>query len=183
MANIKAIELKGIVHNASKIGMQDGASEDLINMRFNDGSWRPVGEPIPLGLDLSGQTYDDFYIHKNKYTNIIAYKSGERRLYWIASNKVSDFTSSLHMLEERVCILENVGEDFTITQNGNLISIVDGEGTFEYFLFKQTQINIYNSIAMLTENRQTESCSLLEMRISTYIYQTTQSEKKATKVM
>ena len=137
MANIKAIELKGIVHNASKIGMQDGASEDLINMRFNDGSWRPVGEPIPLGLDLSGQTYDDFYIHKNKYTNIIAYKSGERRLYWIASNKVSDFTSSLHMLEERVCILENVGEDFTITQNGNLISIVDGEGTFEYFLFKQ----------------------------------------------
>ena len=36
----KAIEIKGIVRNQTKIGVQDGQCDDLVNLKFKDGSWR-----------------------------------------------------------------------------------------------------------------------------------------------
>ena len=137
MAKVKAIELKGIVHNATKIGVQDGASEDLVNMRFKDGAWRPVGDPTAIGLDLGGVYYDYMYVHESNYTNIIAHSVSDNTLYWIASNNTNGVISDLKMLDERVVLLTNVGSDVSITQNGNLICVIDSNGTFDYFLFKR----------------------------------------------
>ena len=140
MSKVKAIELKSIVHNATKIGVQDGASEDLVNMRFKDGAWRPIGEPTAIGLDLGGVYYDYMYVHESNYTNIIAHSVSDNTLYWIASNNTNGVISDLKMLDERVVLLTNVFSDVSITQNGNLICVIDSNGTFDYFLFKQDSV-------------------------------------------
>ena len=70
----KAIEPKGIVRNATKIGVQDGQAEDLINLRFMDGSWRTSGDGRHVysmtenaGSTAAEKTYTQLFIHTNVY--------------------------------------------------------------------------------------------------------------------
>ena len=76
---IKAISLQGIVHNATKIGVQDGQCEDLVNLRFKDGSWRTSGDGkhvfsmnyqsnVP---NTSGVSYTQLFIHTNIYRHLL----------------------------------------------------------------------------------------------------------------
>lgn len=136
MADVKAIELKGIVHNATKIGVQDGQAEDIVNLRFKDGSWRPTGDGKLLNVDVSG--YTNIYIHTNVYRHMLGVKDG--KLWWFATASEDDPNDFLPISVKEIC---DVVGDITITQTGHLITVIDKEDDFEYFLFKTSDDKYY----------------------------------------
>jgi len=59
--------IKGIERNANDINIGDGSCDEIINMRFRDGAWRPVGNKN-IHLDLSDvvgiENITDLYRHE-----------------------------------------------------------------------------------------------------------------------
>ena len=143
----KAIEIKGIVRNATVIGAQDGQAEDLINLRFMDGSWRASGDGRLINFTM-GAEYTQLYVHTNVYHHLLGVDNGT--LYWfasIASDGVTfyplDNTTSrtswpteFQSLPTAPVALTTVHGDLWITQTGHLLTVIDGEDDFEYFVFK-----------------------------------------------
>lgn len=146
----KAIEIKGIRRNATKIGVQDGQAEDLINLRFMDGSWRASGDGRQIENMPTGTIYQQLYVHTNVYHHLLGVDNGT--LYWfadIASDGVT-FTP----LSTPVALTTVVG-DIWITQNGHLLTIIDENDDFEYFVFK-TGDKEYKNIDMDINGKQTD---------------------------
>jgi len=136
--NIKAIELQGIVHNETKIGVKDGQCEDLVNLRFKDGSWRTSGDG-KLVYNLT-DTYEELYVHTNVYRHLLGVKYADTTktngtLYWVANIIDGVFESLAKPIE----ITSVVGK-VTITQTGHLITIIDGGDDFKYFVFKKSTV-------------------------------------------
>lgn len=136
--SVKAIELNGIVHNATKIGVQDGDCEDLVNLRFKDGSWRASGDgkhvfSMQYQSDVAnttGLTYTQLYIHTNVYRHILGVRDG--RLYWFGNIDADGVFEAKDTPAE----LTTVSGDLYICQTGHLLTIIDDAGGFEYLLFK-----------------------------------------------
>ena len=128
--NSQAIELKGIVRNQTKIGVQDGQCDDIVNLRFKDGSWR-VADDGKVMLDADNGTpfnatgYSQLYVHTNVYHHLLGVKQG--KLYWFANigadgesfTFVKNTNGELSPVE--IC---DVQGDVTIVQNGHLITII-----------------------------------------------------------
>lgn len=144
----KAIEMKGITRNATKIGVQDGQAEDLINLRFMDGSWRASGNGRQIVNMPTGTIYEQLYVHTNIYHHLLGVDNGT--LYWFAeidNDGVTfyplDGTSDRSLWPEdkqdlpteRVALTTVTG-DMWITQNGHLLTIIDESDDFEFFVFK-----------------------------------------------
>lgn len=126
----KAITIQGIVRNQTKIGVQDGQCEDLINLRFKDGSWRTAGKGKLVHV-MTGTTYEQLYIHANVYHHVLGVRNGA--LYWFA-NLDSDGETFTELPQP--VFLVWVSGDVFIQQNGHLITIVDSADSFEYAVFK-----------------------------------------------
>ncbi len=139
---IKAISLQGIVHNATKIGVQDGQCEDLVNLRFKDGSWRTSGDgkhvfSMNYQSDVSntaGISYTQLFIHTNIYRHLLGVRNG--KLYWFGNISADGVFEALSAPKELVA----VGSDLYICQTGHLLTIIDG-GNFTYLLFKSSADN------------------------------------------
>lgn len=151
----KAIEMKGIVRNATKIGAQDGQAEDLINLRFMDGSWRASGDGR-LVHTMSGAQYEQLYVHTNVYHHLLGVNEDTtthvRTLYWFANIDTDGVTFTA--LNTPVALTEVHG-DLTITQTGHLLSIIDGEDDFEHFVFK-TSTSEYIEVNMDVNGKATD---------------------------
>lgn len=131
------ITLKGIQRNASKLAVEDGRAEDLINLRFKDGSWRTSGDGMQVFEMTTGNMYDQLYIHTNSpYRHLLGVKevSGVRKLYWFAN--ISDDAVTVTPLDtpEEICTVAD--GDLYITQTGHLLTIIDSADDFEYAIFK-----------------------------------------------
>lgn len=135
------ITLKGIQRNATKLEVEDGRAEDLINLRFKDGSWRTAGDGKRVFAmeDLQGgHTYEQLYIHTNSpYHHLLGVENGV--LYWFA-NIADDGETFDEVERQEIC---NVVGDLWISQTGHLITIIDNENRFRYFLFK-TATKLYS---------------------------------------
>lgn len=143
----KAIEIKGIVRNATVIGAQDGQAEDLINLRFMDGSWRASGDGR-LVHTMSGTQYSQLYVHTNVYHHLLGVNNGT--LYWFAeigTDGVSFYpldntTSRTNWPQDMQSIptvpvaVTTVVGDVWITQTGHLLSIIDESDDFAYVVYK-----------------------------------------------
>lgn len=144
----KAIEPKGITRNATKIGVQDGQAEDLINLRFMDGSWRASGNGRQIENMPTGTIYEQLYVHTNVYHHLLGVDNGV--LYWFAeidNDGVTfyplDGTSDRSLWPEdkqdlpteRVTLTNVVG-DIWITQTGHLLTVIDEADDFEHLVFK-----------------------------------------------
>jgi len=133
----KAFALQGIVRNATKIGVQDGQSEDLVNLRYKDGAWRAAGAgELEFTLPSGSPKYEEIFIHTNVYRHVlgVVYNSATDKngtLYWFANIDADGVFSSITPLE-----LTSVYGDLTITQTGHLITIIDEKDKFEFFVFK-----------------------------------------------
>lgn len=138
----KAISLQGIVHNVTKIGVQDGQCEDLVNLRFKDGSWRTSGDgkhvfsmnyqsDVP---NTSGVSYTQLFIHTNIYRHLLGVRND--RLYWFGNIDADGMFEALSTPKELVV----VSNDLYINQTGNLLTIIDG-WNFTYLLFKSSADN------------------------------------------
>lgn len=148
----KAIEIKGIVRNATKIGVQDGQAEDLINLRFMDGSWRASGDGRMIENFTMGQgsvlQYTQLYVHTNVYHHLLGVNNGT--LYWFAeidndgvtfypldnTTDRSDWPEDKQDLPTERKALTTVVGDVWITQNGHLLTVIDESDDFEHFVFK-----------------------------------------------
>lgn len=123
---IKAIEPKGIVHNLSKIAMQDGMSEDMVNLRLKDGTWRPAGEG--RHVHTFSDVYTDMYIHTmSDYKHMLGVKDGV--LYWFANVNADDTFTEITPVQ--VCAAP---EGVNVIQTGHMLSVI-GNGVNETFVF------------------------------------------------
>ena len=155
-ANIKAIPLQGIVRNATKIGVQDGQAEDLINLRFMDGSWRASGDGRLINFTMN-RTYTQLYVHTNVYHHLLGVYEGT--LYWfaeIANDGVSfyalqadktGYPEDMQDLPSAPVALTTVVGDMWIAQTGHLLTIIDENDDFEYYLFKRGT-NTYKGVEL-----------------------------------
>lgn len=155
----KAISLQGMVHNATKIGVQDGQCEDLVNLRFKDGAWRSTGDGKIVFSESDayvGQTdaYTHMYIHTNVYRHLLG-RGRDGMLYWFAlidkdgnifngRNEEADTETHREARdifwddEHQRCVsvpLCLVSEDAHLSQTGNLLTIIEGH-SFKFFLYK-----------------------------------------------
>lgn len=154
---VKAIELNGIVHNATKIGVQDGDCEDLVNLRFKDGSWRASGDgkhvfSMQYQTDVAntnGLTYTQLYLHTNVYRHILGVRDG--RLYWFGNIDADGVFEALDTPVE----LTTVSGDLYICQTGHLLTIIDDAGGFEYLLFKPAD-TLYKKLYVDENGSQTD---------------------------
>lgn len=154
----KAIEIKGIVRNATVIGAQDGQAEDLINLRFMDGSWRASGDGR-LVHTMSGTQYSQLYVHTNVYHHLLGVNNGT--LYWFAeigtdgvsfypldnTTSRTNWPSDMQNLPTAPVAVTTVVGELTIEQTGHLLTIIDGVDDFEYVMFKKDG-NIYRNIEL-----------------------------------
>lgn len=132
--NVKAIELQGIVRNRTKIGVEDGKAEDLLNLRFVDGSWRTSGDGRKVYVmsdNANGYHYTQLYIHTNVYRHLLGVRDG--KLWWFADIESDGVTFAPKSTPEE---LTAVTGDMWITQTGHLLTVIDEADNFEYFVFK-----------------------------------------------
>lgn len=129
---VKAIELKGIAHNTTKTGTQDGQCEDLVNLRCKDGSWRTSGDGKQVYSMKDGGVYSQLFVHINVYRHLLGVKGG--RLYWFANIGADGATFSTLSSPVAIC---SVSGDLFITQTGHLLTIIDGSGSYVHALFSQ----------------------------------------------
>lgn len=149
-ANTKAIPVQGIVRNRTKIGVEDGQAEDLINLRFVDGSWRTSGDGR-LVHTMSGTQYTQLYIHTNVYRHLLGVNPSDNKLYWFAN--IADDGVTFTELSTPVAIT-SVSGDLWITQTGHLITIID-ESKFTYAVFI-TSNNEYRTMSADTNGKQND---------------------------
>lgn len=129
---VKAIELKGIAHNTTKTGTQDGQCEDLVNLRCKEGSWRTSGDGKQVYSMKDGGVYSQLFVHTNVYRHLLGVKGG--RLYWFANIGADGATFSTLSSPVAIC---SVSGDLFITQTGHLLTIIDGSGSYVHALFSQ----------------------------------------------
>ena len=138
---VKAIELQGIVHNTTKIGVQDGQCEDLINLRSKDGSWRTSGDgkhvfSMNFQSDVpntDGTSYTQLFIHTNVYRHLLGVRNN--KLYWFGNISADGVFEAIK--EKELALANN---DLYICQTGHLLTIIDG-GSFTYLIFKSSDDN------------------------------------------
>lgn len=143
----KAIEIKGIVRNATVIGTQDGQAEDLINLRFMDGSWRASGNGRQIENMPTGTIYEQLYVHTNIYHHLLGVDNGT--LYWFAEIDNDGVTfypldgttdrslwpeDKQDLPTERVALTTVTGSMW-VTQTGHLLTIIDEGEEFEFLVY------------------------------------------------
>ena len=115
--NSQAIELKGIARSLTKLGVQDGQCEDIVNLRLKDGSWR-VSDDGKHVYSLPDD-YTQLYVHTNVYHHLLGVLNGKLWYFANIENDGETFTP----LESPVEICDVQG-DVTIVQNGHLLTII-----------------------------------------------------------
>lgn len=164
--NRKAIMPQGIVRNQTKIGVQDGQSDDLVNLRFLDGSWRASGNGRQIE-NFSGTGYTQLYVHTNVYHHLLGVHDGT--LYWFAeigtdgvtfypldsTTDRSQWTEGMMDLPTEPVALTTVTGNMWVTQTGHLLTIIDEADDFEHFVFK-TSTKEYIEVNMDVNGKQTD---------------------------
>lgn len=154
--NSQAIEIKGIVRNQTKIGVQDGQCEDLVNLRFKDGSWRVADDGKVMldadnGKPFNATGYSQLYVHTNVYHHLLGVKQG--KLCWFANIEADGETFVNLDAPVEIC---DVQGDVTIVQNGHLLTIIgDGKSSINYAIFK-SGTNEYKELNVNPNGAQTD---------------------------
>lgn len=151
--DVKAIELQGIVRNKTKLNVEDGQAEDLLNLRFVDGSWRTSGDGRKVYMmtdNANGYNYTQIYVHTNIYRHLLGVRDG--KLYWFADIATDGVTFTPKATPEE---LTSVTGDMWITQTGHLLTVIDQDDMFKFFLFK-TGIQTYVAQDVKTNSHPTD---------------------------
>ena len=111
------IPFRGIVKNTPAGLAQDGELEDVLNLRYKDGAWRPIPDRSAIFYALP---YTNVYIHSNSgYTHYLGLKSTGEFEYF-----AEDLNGTPTKLPIPIPITSLTTPTFT--QIGNVINIVDG---------------------------------------------------------
>ena len=152
----QAIEIKGIVRNQTKIGVQDGQCDDLVNLKFKDGSWRVSADGKVMldansGVPFYTYGHTQLYVHTNVYHHLLGVKKG--KLWWFASidadNESFTFVKNANGVPTPIEICDVQG-DVTIVQNGHLLTI-KYDSKLSYAIFNENT-SAYKMIVLPTDN-------------------------------
>lgn len=133
------LQIQGIARSKSKLAVDDGQAEDLINLRFKDGSWRTAGDGKRVFSLMSdaGKMYTQLYVHTGPdYKHLLGVANdtqGISKLWWFANIIDGEFEA----LDTAVEICNVADGDLYITQTGHLLTIIDSADDFEYAVFKK----------------------------------------------
>lgn len=154
--NSQAIEIKGIVRNQTKIGVQDGQCDDLVNLRFKDGSWRVADDGKAIkhkdGSFFIEKGYSQLYVHTClNYRHLIGLNS-DNKLYWFA-NVLEDNETFEPILNDDgsaspVYIGQMTKADVKISSIGNILIVLDKGVTTNYYIFNNS-LGAYKEIDFL----------------------------------
>lgn len=133
------IQFKGIVRNTPGSSSEDGQFDEVQNLRFRDGAWRPVLDPLPLkgyedGEHSKAGQYVTHYIHATgDYKHLLGINKD--KLYWIADLVVPDDDH-----DEVVCKWKDEPQEIAscsknarMVTNGNMCTFVSQEDFFHIF--------------------------------------------------
>ena len=168
-SKITAIELKGIVRNQTKIGVQDGQCDDLVNLRFKDGSWRVAdnGKAIKRqnGSFFVEKGYSQIYVHTClNYRHLIGLDSG-KKLYWFANilddNETFEPILDDYGLVTPVYIGQTTSTNINVSSVGNILIVLDKGVTINYYIFNN-YLGAYKEIDLLKgDDNMFDSINLL----------------------
>lgn len=125
----KQINLGGIVRNTTPSTCPDGEMEELINIRYKDGSFRPISDSEPVkGLEHIDVPYTNIVIHACGYRHWIGYKDG--KIWYFADQDKDDNVEMKKQPIELCDALPNA----KYSQAGHLLTKIDDSG-IAYILF------------------------------------------------
>ncbi|GAB6121073.1 hypothetical protein [Dysgonomonas termitidis] len=149
------IPLKGIDRSTSDPLSENGAMDEVINLRHVNGSLTPLGEYQTLkdtfGSDIDVSAYDLVFLHKtNIFEHFIVLQDGT--LYYLNDNikeDIENFPSGL-----------NIPSDVSLSYNGNIIDVsyFQNDDIINFYLFWNGEKYIYmdlDFIVPLVELRRT----------------------------
>lgn len=152
----KVIELKGITRNLTKIGVQDGQCDDLVNLRLKDGSWRVSSDGKAIkhkdGSFFIEKGYSQLYVHTClNYRHLIGLNS-DNKLYWFANvledNETFEPILNDDGLASPVYIGQMTKADVKISSIGNILIVLDKGVTTNYYIFNNS-LGAYKEIDFL----------------------------------
>ena len=125
---VKSLELKGICRALSQSNGIDGVMDDIMNMRVENGSWKPMKELEKVfPTDGSTTPYTRIWVHVgNDYKHVFGVLDGS--LYWFASI-VGDAWQAV----EPAKLLCSIEDNDLCHENGNLVTV----GGDKFLLWKQ----------------------------------------------
>lgn len=113
------IPFRGIVKNTPAGLAQDGELEDVLNLRYKDGAWRPIPDRSAIFSELP---YTNVYIHSNSgYTHYLGVKNTKALEYF-----AQDIDGVPKFLQTPVVLATLTTDTAEFSQIGNVINIVDG---------------------------------------------------------
>ena len=128
----KQINLGGIVRNTAGSTCPDGEMEEIINLRYKDGSLRPISdnETVP-GLDNVEMEYQYITIHTCGYRHWLGVKDGA--LWYFADQDDDD---RVVMKKQAISLCSVSQQQPKYSQAGNLLTVIDGDG-IKYVYWKK----------------------------------------------
>lgn len=137
---VKSLELKGICRALSQSNGIDGVTDDIMNMRVENGSWKPMKELEKVfPTDGSMTQYTRIWVHVgNDYKHVFGVLDGS--LYWFASI-VGDAWQAVAPAK----LLCSIEDNDLCHENGNLVTVGGDkfllwkQGTSEYILYDYVQ--------------------------------------------
>lgn len=132
----KQINLGGIVRNTAGSTCPDGEMEEIINLRYKDGSLRPISdnETVP-GLDNVEMEYQYITIHTCGYRHWLGVKDGA--LWYFADQDDDD---RVVMKNPAISLCSVSQQQPKYSQAGNLLTVIDGSGIKYVYWKKGTYI-------------------------------------------
>ena len=128
----KQINLGGIVRNTAGSTCPDGEMEEIINLRYKDGSLRPISdnETVP-GLDNVEMEYQYITIHTCGYRHWLGVKDGA---LWYFADQDDDDRVVMKTSPISLCSVSQQQPKYS--QAGNLLTVIDGGG-IKYVYWKK----------------------------------------------
>lgn len=135
----KQINLGGIVRNTAGSTCPDGEMEEIINLRYKDGSLRPISDnEIVPGLDNVEMEYQYITIHTCGYRHWLGVKDGA--LWYFADQDDDD---RVVMKTQPISLCSVSQQQPKYSQAGNLLTVIDGGG-IKYVYWKKGEYVLSN---------------------------------------
>lgn len=130
----KNIPLRGIERNTNDISVKDGACDEIINMRFKDGAWRPLGGKTPNVRDITQiagyESFTDIYKHNVLDQGLFIAKNGSDIILLELEEYISVTAKTIDASQSSTdfVITTHIIGDFTISDNRSWITLSKESG-------------------------------------------------------
>lgn len=150
----KIVTLKGIIRNTSAAVSDDGAFDELMNLRHKDGSLKAISDNVEIewttgedGQEVRPEHLSEYvkiFVHNaSNYKHLLGIRGG--KLYWFAKigtqeSSTDDYTAEaieeVYLMD--VATSDDNADNVFFSQIGNLVCVADGE-RLKYLLYKQSE--------------------------------------------